>query len=132
MKKILALFLLLNINIFSADDCGVNIYNVATGKLHEKFFAANHVHPKNKNIVSKRCLTIVERDEKNNIETNISGVNTFRVVASCEFKNGDQIFNRSTNEYEKADGYGYSLLAEYSYNMFAFEILCARNLERDF
>lgn len=132
IKHIFVLLFLLVVNILAVDDCGINIYNVATGKLHEKFFAANHVHPKNKRIISKRCLTVVEENVKSSIETNNLGVNSFRIAASCEFKTGDQIFNRLTNEYEKADDYGYSTLAEYSYNMFAFEILCHSNLVKDF
>jgi len=61
MRKVFVLFLLLNINLLAAHDCGVNIYNVATGKLHKKFLNGNQVHPKNKNIVSKRCTTDVEK-----------------------------------------------------------------------
>jgi hypothetical protein len=118
MKKVLISFLLLNINIFAADDCGVNIYNMATGKLHKRILVANSTHPKNKKIVSKRCETDVR---KNEFDTN-----SFDVVAKCEFENGDKIFNRLTNEYEDANNLGY-LIATYSYNMFAYEINCSYN-----
>lgn len=117
MKKILALFLLLNINIFSADDCGVNIYNVATGKLHKRFVAAEQAHLKNKKIVSERCVTEVEKNEYD--------MNSFNIVAICEFEIGDKIFNRRTNNYEAAEGVG-KFIASYSYNMFAYEIFCGK------
>lgn len=117
MRKVFVLFLLLNINLLAAHDCGVNIYNVATGKLHKKFLNGNQVHPKNKNIVSKRCTTDVEK--------NVDDINSFNVVAICEFEDGDKIFDRSTNDYEKASGSG-GIMATYSYNMFGYEIICAK------
>ena len=117
MRNALILLCLLNINILAMYDCGVNVFNIATGKLHKKFLHGNHVHPKNRDIASKRCITDVVKNEDD--------TNSFNVVAKCEFEDGDKIFNRSTNDYEKASGSG-GIMATYSYNMFGYEIICAK------
>ena len=116
MKRIIISFLLLSINLFAAEDCGVNIYNTATGKLHKKFLNGNYVHPKNKNIVQKRCTTQIRKNEFD--------INSFDVIAECMFEEGDKLFIRSTHEYDDAGNYGNGFIATYSYNMFAYEILC--------
>lgn len=119
MKKILFLFFILNINILAADDCGVNVYNTATGKLHKKFLVVNSAHSKNKKIVLKRCSTAVEKNEFD--------VNSFNIIAKCEFEKGDKIFNRLTDKYEDVDSSEISIMATYSYNMFAYEMNCSNN-----
>ena len=116
MKRIIISFLLLSINLFAAEDCGVNIYNTATGKLHKKFLNGNYVHPKNKNIVQKRCTTQIRKNEFD--------INSFDVIAECMFEEGDKLFIRSTHEYDDAGNYENGFIATYSYNMFAYEILC--------
>lgn len=106
----------MSINLFAAEDCGVNIYNTTTGKLHKKFLNGNYAHPKNKNIVQKRCTTQIRKNEFD--------INSFDVVAECMFEISDKLFTRSTHEYVDADDYGNVFIATYSYNMFAYEILC--------
>lgn len=115
MRKLLVLLFVLSINVLAADDCGVNVYNTATGKLHKRFLIVNLTHPKNKEIVSKKCYTDVEKNEHD--------ANSFDVVAKCDFEDGDKLFSRSLNEYENANEYG-RFIATYSYNMFAYEIIC--------
>ena len=116
MKRIIISFLLLSINLLAAEDCGINIYNTATGKLHKRFVNGNYAHPKNKNIIQKRCTTEFEQNEID--------INSFKIVADCAFEEGDKIFNRSTQEYEDAYNYAGGRIATYSYNMFAYERLC--------
>ena len=113
IKHILGLLFLLAVNILAADDCGINIYNAATQKLHKRIFVAEQAASKNEKVVSKRCTTNVEKNEYDVI--------FFDAVANCVFEIGDKIFNRRMNVYEDAEGVG-RFIATYNYNMFAYEI----------
>lgn len=118
MKRIVISFLLLSFSVLSASDCGVNVYNVATGKIHKKYFVANHVHPQNKKIVSERCFTDVIEDDQFN-------KSAFKIVANCSFKDDDMVFRPATKTYEMSSTDDYEgYMAIYSYNLFAYEILC--------
>ena len=118
MRYILILLCLLNVNIFAAYDCGVNVFNIATGKLYKKFLRGNQVHPKNRDIASKRCITDVSKNDDD--------INSFNIVAKCEFEIGDKLYNRTTKDYQDADNSEW-IIATYSYNMFAYEIICENN-----
>jgi len=118
MRNTLILLCLLNINILAMYDCGVNVFNIATGKLHKKFLHGNHVHPKNRDIASKRCITDVVKNEYD--------TNSFNIVERCEFETGDKLFNRITKAYQDAENSEW-IIATYSYNMFAYELICDNN-----
>ena len=113
MRNTLILLCLLNINILAMYDCGVNVFNIATGKLYKKFLRGNQVHPKNRDIAS-------------DVSKNDDDINSFNIVAKCEFEIGDKLYNRTTKAYQDADNSEW-IIATYSYNMFAYEIICENN-----
>ena len=65
-----------------------------------------------------RCITDASKNDDD--------INSFNIVAKCEFEIGDKLYNRTTKAYQDADNSEW-IIATYSYNMFAYEIICENN-----